>query len=277
MVSKTLRDRARILMMHARRGGNMSYKFLGTCDTCENITTEHVIDSSQKCLRGLKVIKELGRGDVGVAYELESGTQLQNISNALNSSGQYVLKEVLVQNAKELKQLTEEICIGRYLGELGIAPRIYSCWVCVSAGNGNNTKATTTKKQQFPVKGYYVMDKIEHIWEKLYPSNSEKTKHTKAAPAALEEKLVDVLATMVKAGIIHQDCHPGNIGILKDGRPVIFDFGFSIRVSDQITLPEVILMSQLYIVIEQYDKSIMYDSKIYDTIYEIRQGKYRIR
>jgi predicted unusual protein kinase regulating ubiquinone biosynthesis (AarF/ABC1/UbiB family) len=92
----------------------------------------------------------------------------------------------------------------------------------------------------------------------------------------MEKKLVKVLETMIKAGIIHQDCHPGNIGILKDGRVVLFDFGFAIFSSEKMSQPETILMSQLYMVLEHYDKKIMYDSYLYDVIYQIRQNKYKI-
>lgn len=241
------------------------FRFIGKCETCNDL----VVQSPDQCKMGLKIVKELGRGDVGIAYEIEPGTQAQSIHSAMSAKGKYVLKEILIQNEVEMKQFSNEICIGKYLGELGIAPRIYDCWVC-------NTAAT--QNVHYPVKGYYVMDKMEKIWEKEYPSNSEKSgqKAIHPAPLAMEKKLVKVLEMMVKSGIIHQDCHPGNIGILGDGRVVLFDFGFSIFSHEKMTQPETVLMSQLYIVLEQYDREIMYDSYLYDVIYQIRQNKYKI-
>jgi tRNA A-37 threonylcarbamoyl transferase component Bud32 len=225
-----------------------------------------VISAPAKCKRGLKIIKELGRGDVGIAYEIEPGAQANSISTAMNPDGKYVLKEVRIANEHEMRQFSSEICIGKYLGELKIAPRIYDCWVCAKSENTS----------QYPVTGYYIMDKMEKIWDKEYPSNSDNKIPLRPAPLEMEKKLVKVLETMVKAGIIHQDCHPGNIGILKDGRVVLFDFGFAIFSHEKMTQPETILMSQLYMVLEHYDKPIMYDSYLYDVIYQIRQNKYKI-
>jgi hypothetical protein len=47
---------------------------------------------------------------------------------------------------------------------------------------------------------------------------------------------------------------------MTDGRVVLFDFGFALATAKEISHPEIVLMSQLYIVIEQYDKEFMYDS-----------------
>ena len=248
---------------HKTKAQPLQFRFLGRCETCE-----HVVAAPAKCKRGIKVVKELGRGDVGVAYEIEPGSQASSIHAAMTPHGNYVLKEVRIANEQEMQQFSNEICIGKYLGELKIAPRIYDCWVCTGS------ESETTPK--YPVTGYYIMDKIEKIWDKEYPSDSTEGKPVRPSPREMERKLVKVLETMVKAGIIHQDCHPGNIGILKNGQVVLFDFGFAIFSHDKMTQPDTVLMSQLYIVIEQYDKKIMYDSYLYDVIYRIRQNKYKI-
>lgn len=240
----------------------LQFRFLAECESCKN----KIVQSAAKCKEGIRIVRELGRGDVGIAYEIEPGAQSQSIHSALSPHGKYVLKEVRISNEQEMRQFSNEICIGKHLGELQVAPRIYDCWVCTANAD----------QIQYPVTGYYVMDKMEKIWEHEYPCNSEKSNTVRAAPRSMEKKLVKVLETMIKAGIIHQDCHPGNIGILKDGRVVLFDFGFATFAREQMTEPETVLMSQLYIVIEQYDKSIMYESYLYDVIYKIRQNKYHI-
>jgi RIO-like serine/threonine protein kinase len=147
------------------------------------------------------------------------------------------------------------------MGELGIAPRIYACWVCSKRGSG------------FPAMGYYVMQKIDFIYGEKFPS---KSLPGKPAPPAVEKQLVNVVAKMVSHGIIHNDLHPGNIGVLKNGKLVIFDYGFSQRADVEIKFPEQVLMAQLYTIIEQYAKPIMFNSLIYDTIYKIRQGKLKL-
>ncbi|WIA10882.1 hypothetical protein OEZ85_011048 [Tetradesmus obliquus] len=219
-------------------------------------------------MRGVKVVKQLGKGDVGVAYELKTDSNLLAINKAIRKDGNYVLKEVLLKEAKDLAMLTEEICIGRYLGELGIAPRIYACWVCTG-------EPPTSKQQTFPMRGYYVMDRIQDIWKDLYPGGEPPAGRAEAFRRH-EHELVRALGAMVKAGVVHQDAHPGNIGILADGRVVLFDFGFSVYALEPISMPEVVLMSQLYIMLEHYEKDAMQDSYLLDVVYEIRQKKFKL-
>lgn len=255
-------DKARRLMARMAGGNAGHFKFLGTCDGIP-------VESPGDCKRGLKIKKKLGQGDVGVAWEIEPGAQTSAIHTAMSAKGNYVLKEVLIRSAAEYEQFSNEICIGKYLGDLKVAPRIYDSWICHAHGTGNT--------QQYHVTGYYVMDKMAQIWDKAYPSADPNKNDNRPAPKAMEVKLLKALETMVKAGIIHQDCHPGNIGILANGQVVLFDFGFSLWSVDPITLPETVLMSQLYIVLEHYHKEIMYESYLYDIIYKIRQNKYKIR
>lgn len=301
------------------------FVFLGECKTCDRI-----IRSDQQrrmpgsmpgsrsskptfdhCKANLKITKELGRGDVGIAYEIEPGAQNQNINMALDPKGRYVLKEVQIRSSSEMMQFSEEVCIGRHLGELGIAPRIYDCWTCMGQLSPPSTSPSLPRAPSavpsppynpassynpatshipapspspspsspaFPVKAYYIMDRIDHVWGSVYPSDRPIDSKNRPAPAHLERKLVGVLEKMIEAGIIHQDCHPGNIGIIGKGpsaRVVLFDFGFSIRSLDKISHPAIVLMSQIYMVIEKYNKTIMYDSYLYDVIYNIRQRKHR--
>lgn len=251
-------------------GGGEKFKFVGSCQTCSRIVSERPVVSAAQCLQGLVVTTELGRGDIGVAYELKPGVQNTNINHALSDKATYVLKEVIIKNAKELKKFEDEVCIGKYLGEMGLAPRIYNCWVCVQKD----------AKKQFPLKGYYIMEKIHKIWEEEYPSHHPEASRDSAlnhtAPKKVQQQLVAALERMISAGIIHQDCHPGNIGIMQDGRIVLFDFGFSLVASEPIpdVLKNTILMSQIYIVIEKWNRQEMYDSYLYGVIYDLRRNEH---
>jgi len=253
-----------IAKKNLKGGATGQFKFVGTCESCNSIVKESDVSSPSKCTRGLKIATKLGSGDVGVAYELKPGAQNKAINSALDSNGIFVLKEVLIKNKNELKQFNDEVCIGKYLGDIGVAPKIYNCWVCFDSADSNVS---------FPLKAYYVMDKIDKIWKDAFPSGLNRG--NKPASKNMEMKLVDVLERMIAGGIIHQDNHPGNIGIMANGDVVLFDFGFSVIALQPITYPETILMSQLYIVIEQYNKDIMFDSYLYDVIYAIRRGEYK--
>ena len=67
---------------------------LGRCDACERSPLMPVSDPGM-CYKGLSIKRTLGAGDVGVAYELSPGAQNKSLSEAMNPSGSYVLKEVI--------------------------------------------------------------------------------------------------------------------------------------------------------------------------------------
>jgi len=220
------------------------------------------ISDPSMCFKGLKIGETLGAGEVGVAYELRPGLQNKAISDAMHPSGKYVLKEVMFPmlqghavTKKAIANFHNEVSIGKYLGSYNVAPHIYASWMC------NNT-------------GYYIMDRMKSTWTDVYgPRTSDSGRFVEIQPDIVHElQLVYCLAKMISLGIIHQDCHPGNIGFTKDDDVVIFDFGFSVRADKPINYPEIMLMSQLYIVVQHWEKRNLYQSYLYKVIYRIRQG-----
>lgn len=61
--------------------------------------------------------------------------------------------------------------------------------------------------------------------------------------AALAQRLMDMYMTMLDRGFVHADPHPGNVGILRGGRVVLYDFGAMLRV-DPSTKEEVARLLQ---------------------------------
>jgi serine/threonine protein kinase len=236
------------------------YRYTAACESCSSIDIP--VSSPSDCLKGLAIAeKPLGRGDVGIAYEIIPGGQVAAIGRAYKADGKYVLKEITfpvepgARRDKAIKEYQDEVCIGKSLGNAGIAPAIYSCWVC------NN-------------KGYYVMDRMKDTWQNRYgPKYSDGHLEYERTPTILHEaQLIYCLATMISLGVVHQDCHPGNIGFTFDDKVVIFDFGFAVIAQKTINYPEIMLMSQLYIVLELWDKEYMYNSYLYALLYKIRQN-----
>jgi serine/threonine protein kinase len=206
-------------------------------------------------------MKVLGEGDVGKALLVHD-----------DKLGDIVLKEVAVKNAAAKKQLHDEVCIGKILGDAGIGPRVFddAPWYC----KGN---------------GYYRMEQMAGTWASMLPTSKEWAKKKgKARPISLamvesepykklEQQVVGVLERMISMGVVHGDNHPDNTGIIKvEGgyHVVMFDFGFSLGYEIPQALALQVLLGQLYIFLEHYDDAIFTSSYILDVIYEIRQNKY---
>ena len=241
------------------------------CPTCNEIPVRTT--KVQDCYgNDFKVdLKPLGKGDVGIAYMINhvvSPAKQEMYPDA--DDRKYVLKQVQFRMDEDGTYDTDadtflnETCIGIEMGDLGIAPKIYECWLCSDA-KGNEY-------------GYYTMDRIAKILINEYPGDSQSLKKGQqlmAAPREIQQKIIGLLEVMINANYVHNDNHPGNIGIMSDGEPVLFDFGFAIKADHQLTEFDKLqaLGFSLYQIIEQYDKEMMYDCVFYDLIDSIRHKK----
>jgi hypothetical protein len=243
------------------------------CATCNEtpVRTNKVQDCYGK---DFKVdLKPLGKGDVGIAYMINAVSPIKDVMYPDAAEKKYVLKQVQFRKGEDgtydadANVFFNETCIGIELGKLGIAPHIYECWLCSDA-KGNEY-------------GYYTMDKIDKILTNEYPGNPRKLKkgqQLRVVPREIQQKIVGCLEVMINTGYVHNDNHPGNIGIMEDGEPVLFDFGFALKADHPLTEFDKLqaLGFALYQIIEQYDKDITYDDEgvIYDLIYSIRKNEY---
>ena len=205
---------------------------------CEHFT----IRSVEACKRGLVTGREMGKGDFGVTFAIDNfteeytGSALRALQEASSLEGEFVLKKILLQDQTAKSNYAREVHIGRILGESSIAPKIHDCWTCVESIKSKNKTY-----------GYIVMDRMSEMWKKKYNLKIASNKH--------QIQLIRCLATMIKLGFLHQDCHVGNIGFDKDDNVVLFDFGLSVEIPSECMDSRslaIMLVSQLRIVIEQY-------------------------
>jgi hypothetical protein len=160
-------------------------------------------------------------------------------------------------NPKGKSDFKNEVDIGIKLGDLGVAPKIYKSWFCEDS----------TSRQLY---GYYVMDKLSSVWKGDYGHELGNQKH--------QQQLITAIEGMVHQGYLHQDCHVGNIGFVA-GNVKLFDFGLTLEIPREQcatclinpTIKNLLTASQLFIVIEQYDRKDMFSTKnlIYNKIQEL--------
>jgi len=205
------------------------------------------VTSREKCYEGFTLAeKQLGNGDFGIAFAILPSKKNKKIIDELNASTSYVLKQILIEETtpKPKKDFISEVKIGIALGEMKAAPRIYGSWFCRDTSTGI-------------LYGYYVMDRLSGVWKDTYG-------HHLATSKEHQTQLIDAIDQSVRSGYLHQDCHVGNIGFVSD-KVKLFDFGLTLEIppscSECSSRPDVIALlvaSQLFIVIEQYDRDEMF-------------------
>lgn len=180
------------------------------------MNNENCPQPNTDCKCGYQTEVELGRGDFGKAFSLKDDNR--------------VMKEIYLKDEKAENDYEDEVYIGYVLGNMGIAPKIYKKWRCNKEGKEY---------------GYYIMDKLSGVWDKVYEKNNATKNH--------QYQLMSCIAKMIQSGYLHNDCHVGNIGFVNNN-VVLFDFGLSkkFETANQDYLLKLFL-SQLYIVIEQYE------------------------
>ena len=145
---------------------------------------------------------KLGCGEQGCTYSLVEDPS-------------HVIKVTRLTTEESKQQWREEACVGRELGALGVAPGIPKIFECNSYG-------------------YIVMDILKDA--KRLPDGTVirerlgdiKVDHMSRMPRSIQIGFIQALATMIDNGFLHMDNHIENLGFIQ-GRPVVFDFGFTQR------------------------------------------------
>lgn len=194
-----------------------------------------------------EIIKELGSGDNAVVFLVA----MENFSDK-----QFALK-VIKDNSEDIRK---EIIIHKKAGSIGIAPPIISDFVDVHAYVTNPLEIGMDGQKRG-----ILMPLIETFVEK----NSMSHKHQK--------ELVRKTWIMILNGIIHNDLHQGNVGIMDD-KAVIFDFGLAEEIPkpSNLTIMRQLLISQLFSLLttvgcnENNKINLCGDQPIHNAIYYVK-------
>lgn len=163
----------------------------------KNVLTAPSKKCSQKAF-GKREGKKLGCGEQGCAYKMQDA----------------VLKITKFNREITEDQWLNEACIGKELGENGIAPTIYKYFICQGSG-------------------YILMERlvdVKHAFPEIVKKqpNGNEVHSINLMPKEVQHGFINVLFGMLQNGYIHMDNHIGNLGFV-DGNPIVFDFGFTVR------------------------------------------------
>ena len=151
----------------------------------------------------MKPGKELGCGEQGCTYQLTPHKVLK------------ITTWKMKPTPRVWRAWEEEGLIGRELGALGIAPRVYDAFKCKNTGYIVMDMLTPLTKELPGVKGKDLLGTVVDI---------------KRFPVEDQNGFAQVLSTMAANGFVHMDNHLGNLGFFAGTRkPLVFDFGFTQR------------------------------------------------
>lgn len=176
------------------------------------------------------------------------------IMEKISKTKEFALK--IITNGADQKDILKETNIQIYASRNNIAPKIIgytsNIWKYITNPEGLKTKLAdkgivpmktrrNPNPEPAPLQGI-VMEIIQPIWV------GDGKKDTITVPH--QQQLVSKTWRMVQLGIIHNDLHQGNVGIL-NGEACIYDFGEAEIINVQsVPLPPVVmrqlLVSQLY-------------------------------
>ena len=168
-----------------------------------------------------KIIKKLGKGDNAIVFLVERQNEKLERENE-----KFALK-VIKENTEAIQK---EIDIHRKAGKLGIAPPILEDFKDVHTCVTNPLEIGMDAPSRA-----ILMPFIETFVDK----DSMSPKH--------QRELVRETWIMILNGIIHNDLHQGNVGIMDD-KAVIFDFGLAEEIPkpSNLTIMRQLLISQLF-------------------------------
>ncbi len=181
--------------------------------------------SGSRCFGRYRIVKELGRGGMGVVY-LATDESLDR-PVALK-----VLRDDVVPSEEEQRRFQREIALTARLEHPGIV-RLYE------AGSADGTAYFTME--------YVPGCSLDRLLEERQLGPAESLK--------LMVPLCEAVEQAHRAGVLHRDIKPGNVLIDQDGNPKLTDFGLARTIaredSQRITLSQTTLGTPAYMPPEQ--------------------------
>lgn len=155
-----------------------------------------------------RVVREIGRGGMGIVYECEQTSPRRRVAVKVVDS----LRNVATLEAR----LKAEAQIQGRLQHPGIA-QIYDAGIAQIG--------TTTRP-------YIVMELIDGTPMQAYAGDPKRSVRDQLELIA---HIADAMASAHSRGVIHRDLKPDNVLVLPEGQPKILDFGIA-RLVDDVTI-----------------------------------------
>lgn len=160
--------------------------------------------SEKSCIAAYENKRELGRGEYGTTYSFDDP----------GKDAKFALKTVHFNSTSDTRlyeNIVNEVEVQRYMGQQGVAPKIYDTYYCYE--NGGVT--------------------IMIVMDLMTVGDIDDFSATRALTDAHREIILKKVKRMHELGYIHNDLHSGNVFVTEDANGefdfFIGDFGFVTR------------------------------------------------
>src|SRR5262245_39104987 len=179
-----------------------------------------------KCIGRYEIVRELGRGAMGVVYEARDLSLMRSVA----------LKTLLLDPVpEELRESFEK----RFYQEARAAAGLQHPSIVVVYEIGIDAAADA----------FFIS--LEYLRGKTLEGMIEEGPVPWRDALKIIARLADALAHAHENGIIHRDIKPGNVMVMKRGEPKIMDFGVAKLDSSKLTSQGEVLGSPAYMAPEQ--------------------------
>ena len=250
-------DRAKLLADHPQLAAQLEPCLAGI----EFISRAARPTSGPTQLGDFRIVRELGRGGMGVVYEAEQISLRRRVALKVLRFGAVADKEALERFRREAETVA-------YLHHTNIVP-------IFAVGSEQGVS-------------YYAMQYIEggSLADPIASKSAAKDSHPLAKPTSYDEfarwglEAAEALAHAHRRGVIHRDIKPSNLLLDADGRVWLTDFGLARRMDEvTMTMSGMLMGTPRYMSPEQaaaVKKPVDHRTDIYSlgaTLYELVTGQ----
>jgi len=191
-----------------------------------------------------EIVSVLGQGSFGITYLAEDVNLGTRVAVKEYLPGDWAVRD-------STKSVRPKSSSARNSFEWGMDAFLKEARILANVSHANVVKV----RRFFRANGtaYIVMDFVEgrpfgDVLTQDYPAGGFPARLLQPMLVAL----LDGLAVVHKAGVIHRDIKPGNILIARDGRPILIDFGAARNLQRTLRSGMTVIMTPGYAPIEQY-------------------------
>ena len=209
--------------------------------------SNHPIPHTPPGIPGVRILREIGRGGMGVVYEAEQESPRRRVVVKLLYRGHGAAHEAQMM-ADALQHAPDGICQVYGMGEVDGRPYLVTQYIegtsLASVLRSRETAATSGEATSEAF--FFDTNSPLESFTQSDPTMAVPSARRDVAGAIPDRAAIDKAVSLIEraarslhwvheAGVIHGDIKPANIMVTPDGRPVVIDFGVAAPAREHVS------------------------------------------